>query len=362
MKITIDVSQIVYGTGVSLYTQNLVKNLVELDRNNNYLLFGTSWGRKNELKKAIRELAINSRVKSRLLPIPLSLWETYWNKVHFGNIETFTGKTDIFHSSDWVEPHANCVKITTVHDLSPILFPMYTSKFVRDVHKRKLDWVRKESEIVISPSVSTKSDLISFGIQEEKIRVIPEAPTISMQKFTKQESDEILGKYNIDGEFIISIGTNPRKNISRMVEAFQKVKRKTHLKHFLIVGVDAVDVGLKNDGVITTGYISDKELACLMRLSRMLLYASLYEGFGIPILDSFKIGIPVVTSNTSSMPEVSGDAAVLVDPYDINSISEGIIKAYNDQKKLIALGQERLKLFSWKNTALNTLKVYKEVV
>jgi glycosyltransferase involved in cell wall biosynthesis len=358
MKIAIDLSPIIYGTGVSNYRSNLVKNLLKIDSQNEYILFGGSLRRLDELKSMIHDLSKNSSVISKVFPIPPRLANIVWNKLHILPIENIIGGVDVVHTSDWAEPPAKfAAKVTTIHDLAPLALPRFTPKIIVETHKERLKWVKSESKIIIAPSEATKLDLLKLGFDERKIRVIYEAPNIS--KAEEKDVEDIKKKYSIHEDYLIMIGTNPRKNIERSINAYHLAKHGKNLK-MIIVGENR---GLKikdERGVRFLGHVPTSDLAPLLTGSKALIFPSLYEGFGVPILEAFGCEVPVVTSNISSMPEAAGGAAILVDPYSVSSITEGIEEALSKPKTLIAKGLKRVAEFSWTKNAEETLKVYKE--
>ena len=349
MIIAIDISQIVYGTGVSHYRENLVKSLLQIDGKNEYVLYAGSLRRKRDV--------LNFFPQTKVFPIPPILADIVWNKLHILPIERLIGRVDIVHTSDWAEPPSSAIKVTTVHDIIPIKFPKLTPSIIISTHKKRLEWVAKESKKIIVPSESTKNDLIDLGFSEHIIRVIPEAPNL-----IKASSDDVVRiktKYGIREDYIISIGTKPWKNTQRIIEAYHLSKFGKNLK-LIIIGEKKGTSFQDERGVRFLGHIENNDLSALLTGSQVLVFPSLYEGFGIPILDAFNCCVPVVTSNLSSMPEVSGDAAILVDPYNINSIADGIEKALRGPKGLIKKGLARVKDFSWTKTAKMTLDVYNE--
>jgi len=358
MKIGIDISQIIYGTGVSFYTKSLVKHLLEVDKENSYLLCGGSLRRLPELIEFAKTLKGN--FKTRFLPIPPTVTDFMWNRLHFPKVELLTGKIDVFHTSDWVQPPSNAFKVTTVHDLAPLKFPKLTDPGIVAVHKRRLKWVIKEVDRIIVPSQSTKVDLAEFGADQNKIRVIPEAPG-DLFCFRKAKDVENLKKrFNINGKYLLSIGVGPRKNTERIIKAFEGIKPDFDLT-LVIVGQSRFKYEAGR-GVRMVGHLTDEELAAFYHGAEALVYPSLYEGFGIPILQAFACGCPVVTSNVSSMHEVAADVGISIDPYDTEAIKNGIIEALNNRAELIKKGFERAKLYSWDKSALMTLDVYKEAL
>ncbi len=356
MKIAIDISQIIYETGVSWYTRNLIEHLLEVDKENEYLFFGGSLRRLEELKAYSRKLKGN--FKTRFLLISPNMADFLWNRLHIFPIERFLDRIDVLHTSDWSEPPSKAFKITTVHDLAPFKFPQFTHPKIIAVHKRKLNWIKKEVDRVIVPSEATKKDLFKMGIAKEKIRVIPEAPGEIFKEISQKEIENVKSKYQISGSYLFSIGVGGRKNTERIIRAFENLKGENLKLVFVGRGEDFEEKG----GVRFLGHIPFKDLPALYSGGEALLYPSLYEGFGLPILEAMACGTPVVTSNISSMPEVAGDAAVLVNPKDIDSITAGIKKSLQNRKELVRKGLKRVKEFSWEKTARATLAVYNEAL
>lgn len=349
MKIAIDISQIVYGTGVSSYTRSLVEALLSLDHKNEYTLFSGALRRRGDILKVFPN--------SRVFLIPPKLADLVWNRFHILPIEKLIGKVDVLHTSDWSEPPSSAFKVTTVHDMYAFKFPKLVDPAVLEAHKRKIYWVAKESKRIITPSNSTKNDLISLGFSEKMIRVIPEAP--SMEKASAQRIEEVRKKYQLRKDYLISIGVTPLKNTKRIIKAFRLGTVGKDLKLVLVGKPSNIKIEPERN-VRILGHVPREDLSALVSGSKGVIFASLYEGYGIPILDGFNCQVPVVTSNTASMPEVAGDAAALVNPESVDSIAEGIEKIVRGPKSYIDKGMKRVKEFSWRKTAQETLKVYME--
>lgn len=358
MRIAIDVSQIVYGTGVSVYTRELVKALLEVDRNNDYLLFAGSLRMRDHVSKFYNSLEGN--FTGVVYPIPPTLSDLLWNKLRVIKIDKLIGNADIFHSSDWTQPPTDSRKVTTIHDLSPIKFPEETPKKIRDVHMRKLDLVKQEVDRIIVPSAATKKDLVNdLGFDEKRIVVIPEAPAKEYRPVRREVIDQVKKKYRIHGKYMLVVGTGARKNINRILTVFDQVR---HLEDYQLVVVGNLNSQHGIRGVLPLGRVPVSYMPALYAGAQMLFYPSLYEGFGLPILEAMACGTPVVTSNVSSMPEVAGNAAVLVDPMDENDMAKGIKKLVENKKLYRQLGKKRAAKFTWENTARQTLKVYSSLL
>lgn len=375
MKICIDVSAIIYGTGVSVYTKNLVENLLKIDKpslprrlgkrsladfagnKNEYILFGGSLRRSGELKGILNNLKGRS-FQVKILPFPPAFANFIWNRLHVVSIEKLVGKIDVFHSSDWAQPPTSAFKVTTIHDLVPIKFPELTDSRVVSAHRARLNWVKKEVDRVIVPSKTTFEDVIGLGIDEKKVKVIAEAPDPIFRPAKKVEVERVKRKYRISGNYILGVGVNPRKNTLRIIEAYEKLKAESNLK-LVIVGHSYMKI-VPPRGVIMIGHVEKTDLPILYSGAQVLVYPSLYEGFGLPILEAFSCNTPVVTSNIGSMKEVGKSAAILVDPESVDSIKEGIIKALTSRLVLVAKGLKKVKGYTWEKAARETLKVYQE--
>lgn len=361
MKIAIDISQVLYGTGVSVYTRNLVTVLSKIVPTSDQLtVFGGSLRRRHELNLFAARLNNITQKNHFLSPRVLHL---LWNNFHFLNAEVFTGDVDLIHTSDWAEPPSKFKKVTTVHDLSFFRDPSFVQPYVRQVHTKRLYWVAKESAKIIAVSQATKKDLIKYlEIDPCRIEVIYEGPSIlSNPVVSLPVQEKILKRYRITKPFFFVPGSgHPRKNLVRLVSAFKKTK----LDHQLFISgrPSPEELKLQSDRVIFGGFIPDSDWAQLISASQALLYPSLYEGFGVPILDAFVCGVPVVTSNVSSLPEVAAQAGVLVDPQDTDSIASGIIASLAQKNDLIKAGTKRLESFSWEKTAQETLKLYHDIL
>jgi len=355
MKIAIDISQIIYDTGVSTYTKELVKNLLKIDNKNEYLLFGGSLRRLDELNSFTESLKGN--FKTKFFPLPPSAADFLWNRIHFGNIENVIGKIDVIHFSDWAQPPTNAYSVTTIHDMSPILLPEETHPKIVAVHRRKLKWVIKEIDKVIVPSQSGKDDLHKLGVASEKIVVTPEACADRFEPASENVIEKLKKKYGISGKYLIAVGNAPRKNIRRTIEAFQMAQPKIGIDNLVIIG-RGDDPYLHSDRVIFTGHVPENEMPVFYSGAEALVYASLYEGFGLPILEAFACKCPVVVSDVSSLPEVAANAAVMVKPLSARSIADGIVEVLKDRTEWVKKGNRRLKDFSWEKTAQQTLEIY----
>ncbi len=359
MKIAIDVSQVIYGTGVSRYLSSLIPALLRQSTPHQFLLFGGALRGRRQLS-----LWLNRQKKAQTLTHLLSpeIANLLWNNLHLLPVESLIGQVDLLHTSDWAEPPSKIPKVTTVHDLSFFVDPDFTASSVKNAQKKRLYWVSNESKGIIAVSQATKNDLIKYlDIPSGKIDVIGEGPTLEPPLVTDVSSVlAILDRYHLKPPYLLVPGCgHPRKNIPRIVKAFQKL----NLPHKLaIIGRPTVaELPLASAKVIFTGFISDADLSLVFASADALIYPSLYEGFGLPILDAFVTATPVLTSTVSSLPEAAGRAAILVDPTDTADIAAGITKVLADKTGLIRAGHEQLQKFSWEIAAKETLRFYERV-
>jgi glycosyltransferase involved in cell wall biosynthesis len=375
MIIGIDISSIPYGTGVSDYTLNLIRNLVKIDNQNTYKFFYSSL--RLPLPSEIKILAKNHpNIKIYHYRIPPTFLQILWNQLHIIPIEFFIGRCDVFHTSDWTQPPTIKSKtITTIHDLIPFINPQWHHPKVIKAHTNKMYWASKKCQALICVSQNTKNDLLKLfpKINPEKIHVVYEAAEEKYSKFLKlsninqqKEKDNIKKIYELN-DFILVQGTRePRKNIKNIIEAFNlfKINHPKDNTDLAITGKygwgDDFNCS-KNKNIKILGFIPEKDMVAIHATALCLLYPSLYEGFGLPLVKSMSVGTPIITSNLSCLPEIAQKSAILVDPTspkDISLAIEKIIKSKNLQKKLSKIGILRSKDFSWQKTAKETLNIY----
>jgi len=367
MNIGIDISQIVYQTGVSRYTEQLVKHLIKLNTQDKFYLFSGSLRQKQILSSFIKQLN-SKRVGGVVTSLSPHLIDFFWNRLNIFSPDKHFPNLDVFHTSDWAIPSTQAKLVTTIHDLTFFRFPHSHTSYSRAVHKRHLKQVKKHADAIIAVSQATKKDLIKYGIDKSRIEVIYEAASSIFKPQTNlKKIRAVKEKYNLKNKYILSVGTQePRKNLKRLIKAYQGVVSDKSNLNLIIVGKfgwgDEIE---PSKNIKLLGFIPDEDLAVLYSAAKFFIYPSLYEGFGLPVLEAMACGCPVITSNTSSLPEVGGSAALYVNPkktYDIFKTIQMLIKA--SPSKLKTLSQKSLdqaKQFSWHKTAKQTLEIYKNL-
>jgi len=254
-------------------------------------------------------------------------------------------------------------QIVTIHDLAFLRYPKWFSKRFYYFYRFLIPRIVVTSKKIITVSEFSKKEIVSIlEVPEEKVDVIYNAVS---EKFKYNPS---IRKQN----YILTVSSlDPRKNLRNLILAFKKANLKKY-KLIIIGSKNKVfaDVKIKTlikevSNVEFTGYVSDEKLIKLYQQAKLFVYPSLYEGFGIPPLEAMACGTPAVVSNVTSLPEIYGDAAYYVNPYDVNDIARGIytvLKDENLQMELIRRGLERVKLFSWENSAKKLLRIVEEVI
>ena len=352
MKIVIDVSQMAYtGTGVARYLRALVPALFRLGSPHQFVLYAGRLRQGAFFHKLAQEAPWN-QVDWCFRPIPPKFAGLLFHTLNIP-LETMTGACDLVHTSDWVEPNTRAPKVTTVHDLVFRKYPETVDPLIRFTQSARLHKIIHNHTHIIADSMSTKEDLIKiYQLNSARIDVIYPGIEAQFQPVLKQDIERVKIKYKLPDQFVLSVGTQePRKNLARLQEAMNELK------------IPLVLVGRHGWGAHTQtlGYVPDEDLPALYSAARVFAYPSLYEGFGFPVLEAMACGTPVVTSNVSSLPEIAGGAAILVDPTDPLQIADGIKQALTDRQQLIKLGIAQAKRFSWANTAQQVLEVYEKV-
>lgn len=372
MKIGIEATAAVKKLGgVSEYTYNLIKALAKIDQKNDYELVNFSFFR-GDLEE-FPELPPNFKIKN--INIPNKILNFFWNNFNWLKLDYFLPDCDVIFCPNFlVPPTRNRDLIFTVHDLSFLHFPNWFLKEDQIKFKTALEKNLPRAKKIIAVSKNTKKDLVEIlKVNPEKIAVTPlAADEIFHKKLNSQKQIEVLAEYKILEPYILYLGTlEPRKNVSRLVEAFANLSKKFPKLNLVLAGrkgwlyeeifQKVRDFNL-SDKVIFTDTVAKDERPYLYAGAEVFVYPSLFEGFGLPPLEAMACGAPVVTSNLSSIPEVVGKAALFIDPYNVEEISlviEKILKNPRLRADLIKKGKIQAKKFSWEKTAEKTLEVFR---
>jgi glycosyltransferase involved in cell wall biosynthesis len=261
-------------------------------------------------------------------------------------------RVDVLHCPTHRAPVRSAVPlVVTFHDLAVVRHPESFNTWTRTYSRVVLPQVARSARRLIAVSEFTRRELLELlDVPEEKVRVIPNAVGDPFQP-----RGDATG-----GDYVLAVSTlEPRKNLPRLVEAFGRA-RLNGLRLLVAGGSGWGGVRVEGDGVRWLGEVGDEELARLYRGARCVAYVSLYEGFGLPVLEAMACGAPVVAARNEAAEEVAGDAAVLVDPLDPAAIAAGLAEAVDRRDELRARGLERAAAFSWADAARATVEVYRE--
>jgi glycosyltransferase involved in cell wall biosynthesis len=355
--------------GVATYASELIRNLNAIDEENDYIL--------------IHHTPSDHSIYHRNQDIIIKSYSPYYKgtiwKLVNAPLKLRKGcNLDVVHDLNGIGPLSYRMpfqKVVTIHDLIPIIYPTTFNLPNALTHRLLLPKTLHRADKIITVSSNTKKDIMNiYDIPEEKITTIYNAVSEHFKIATEQEILDLREKYSLNFPFILFVGTlEPRKNIPSLLKAFKILSRKEPGLKLVIAGkrgwkykeifqlISSLEIG---SDVRYLQYIDQNDLPVLYSAAEVFVYPSLYEGFGLPPLEAMACGCPVVTSNVSSMPEVTGNAALLIDPTDVEAISDSVHLLLSDDNlkgKMIKNGLTNVKRFSWHQCAKETRAVYEEL-
>lgn len=390
MRIGIDYSSAVHqGAGIGRLTRNVVQALARLDAESNrtsdqYTLLiqgreipyppptGNSGGSRNAASGIP-----NHNWREVRTHLSQRWWTRIWHRLRFPlDVEWLIGQVDLFHGPDFVLPplRPGTRAIVTVHDLSFLHLPHCFEPALLDYLKSAVPRATARADWVLADSESTRRDAIELlDVPERRTSVL--YPGVE-SRFQPIEDRAILSgvqsKYGLPERFILSVGTvQPRKNYVELVEAFSRLDLEN--VHLVIAGgrgwlyrelLDRIEELGLNQRVHLTGYVDDIDLPALYNLAQVVALPSLYEGFGIPIIEAMACGIPVVAADNSSLPEAAGDAGLLVDALDSEALADALSRALTDpglRQAMIERGLAQASQFTWQRAAETLHATYQQV-
>ena len=376
MRVAIDFQPVLgQRTGVGHYAYYLAKYLPRLSPSDEFV--GLAFGRGCRDFDGLQSSNFHLR---RVGLIPRRAMSFLWKTVGWPPADAFTGPVDLFHFPSFVaRPLRSARAVVTIHDLAfkrmPELSERKNVMFLERHIPRTLEHVR----LVLADSEFTARELVDlYGYPEERIRVTYLGVGEHFQPRPVPETDDIRRRHSLPGRFILCVATvEPRKNIGTLIEAYALLCREAaDCPKLVLVGgegwggeparIERLIDRLRLQGtVVWRDYISHEELPALYSAACLFVFPSLYEGFGLPPLEAMACGTPVVCSGAPSLPEVVGDAALLVPPRDAECMAGAMRKLLDDdvlRRELIQKGLDRAKRFTWTETARGTLKAYREAL
>lgn len=355
-------------TGNETYTLGLLRGLAQLGSSHQYDIFVSNLGVVPSDLASVRKFrwhVLRSNWPPLRVPMVLPLMAK-----HLG--------AEILHTNYIAPPYVPCPSVVTVYDVSFAFFPHYFSCRLRWILSTLVPFSVKRAAKVITCSNHTKKDMIKlYSLPASKIDVIYGAVGKDFRDSLEKETiQSVRRKYGLSAPYILAVGNiEPRKNIRRVIEAYALLRGRGQVTHRLAVvgqarlGAPEIrslvhEKGLE-DSVAFTGYVPAVDLPYIYAGADLFIFVSLYEGFGLPVLEAMACGTPVICSNTSSLPEVAGDSALMVNPYDVEQIAsamEHVLRNHELRETLRQKGLVRASCFSWEETARRTEGVWDQVV
>jgi glycosyltransferase involved in cell wall biosynthesis len=376
VRIAIDARPAVFPhpTGIGVYAEHLIRRMPALDPGSTYLAWYLNAGDRLRPRRRYFADAGLPNLRERGTPIParwFAISSERWDLPRLGWLARF----DVLFAPNFVPPPTRSTHVVlTVHDLAFRLMPETAPQSTRR-WLASLDRSLRRAAAVIAVSETTKRDLVQlYDLAEGRITVIPHGVDQEVYRPQPQaEIDRVRRAFGIDGPYLLSLGgIEPRKNLPRLLEAFGSLRSDVRLvvagagvewnpegSDLLRGALDALPEDARRR-VTLTGYVSEPDKVALLAGAELLAYPSLYEGFGLPVLEAMACGTPVVTSNGSALPEVAGDAAVLIDPTETGALRDALARVLVDtalRDRLRAAGRDRAGAFTWDASAARTVEV-----
>ena len=370
MRIAIDAHSV--GTklaGNESYAVNLIEALAEIDGVNDYTLYVTTAQAYDRFHQRWPNFKVQTTLPhTPLIRIPLTL-----------SAELRKHPVDVLHVQFTAPPFCPCPAVVSIHDLSFEHLPETFNRRSRTQLRLTVRHSARRAAKILTLSEHTRNDIIdTYGIDPNRITAIPLAAPAHFGPVTyEKELQRVRQTYGIDGDYVLSVGSiQPRKNLVRLIKAYASLRGKQGGNNFpklVLVGKRAwlYDETLRaleetgiGDSVVMTGYVPEPDLPALYSGALCFVYPSFFEGFGLPPLEAMKCGAPVIVGNATSLPEVVGEAALKVDPFDVSAIAwamDQLVKDAELRQELRDKGLARARLFDWKETARQTLAVYEQV-
>lgn len=375
MRIGIEVTAAVrQGGGIGRYVRELLRALAASDTTNNYRLFYASPA---PLPHSLPPLPANFH--STCLPFNDIWLARLWHRIRAPlPLELVTGPLDVYHSPDFTLAPTlpGTPKLLTVHDLSFIRDPDSSSPSLRSYLQVVVRRSVQRASHILADSQSTKDDIIElYRTPADRITVLYSGVDPAFQPIRDHAPlAQVRRRYGLgDAPFVFSLSTlQPRKNYRRLIEAFEIALGNTHFRLVLAGSrgwmheelFDEVRRRHLETRVLFPGFVSDADLPSLYSAAEVMAYPSLYEGFGLPVVEAMACGTPVLASTAPCLPEIAGQAALLVDPYDVHAIADGLTRLTRDEQlraRLVEKGLARAQEYSWQESARKLLTLYSQM-
>ena len=361
--------------GIGRYTRELVAALLPLKDAHQYTLFAAAGGLEDDWRTEVQR----ENVRVRTLPLSDDWLARLWHRLRLPiPVEVVTGSLDVFYSPDFALPPTvgSTRTLLTVHDLSfmyhPDAFVPSLLRYLERVVPRSI----ARADLVLADSDHTRADLITlFDVSPELVKVIyPGVDSRFQPQPAPGERERLRERYGIGDEpYVLSVGTlQPRKNYVHLIKGFIQFQAETGTTAELLIAGgrgwlydDIFAEAQRRENVRLLGFVEDEDLPALYRGATLFAFTSLYEGFGLPVLEAMACATPVICSNTSSLPEVAGDSVLLVDPQNPDELTGAMIRAFSEEglrEEMVDRGLARAAGFTWERSARQLLGVIESFV
>lgn len=303
-------------------------------------------------------------VPVRALPIAGPLLYEGWLRLRWPRVEAATGPIDVVHATSIIPAATARPLVVTIHDLAFLHDPSHFTRRGVDVFRRSIEVVKRRASRIICVSRTTFDDCLANGLDVDRLRCIENG--VRHLAIGAETVKDVVARHRLPDRYLLFVGTiEPRKNLPRLLEAHASLGDR--VPDLVIVGAsgwgDGLEIPAASRGrVHTVGFVPSEELAALYAGAVALCYPSIREGFGLPILEAMAQGTPVVTSRGGATEEVAGGAAVLVEPLDVASIADGLLRVIDKRDEMSGRARDRAAQLTWRRTAQLTSEVYTEAV
>lgn len=355
-------------TGDESYLVGLMRGLATVDRENDYVVYVRDVER-------VRPMFADGHAFDFQAVTPRSIWLRF----AYGLPAALRREpVDLLHVQYFVPPRTRAPVVVTAHDISFAVHPEYFTRRDRLLLGRLVPWSLRRADQIITDAEFTRDEMTRvYGLDPGRIAVIPLAADPRYRPLDRERCRAtVADRHGTHDGFLLYVGTlQPRKNVAALVEAYAEFRRRTRMPHKLVITgrpkyqfapvFEAIArSGFERD-IVFTGWVDDADIPMYYNAADAFVFTTLYEGFGLPVVEAMACGTPVICSNNSCMPETAGSAAVLVNPRDVNSIAEAMVRVMTDsteRDRLREAGLRRSAELSWERTARQTLTVYRDVM
>jgi glycosyltransferase involved in cell wall biosynthesis len=374
MRIGIDYTAAInQSAGIGRFVRNLFREVTRLDLENQYVMIHATPN-----PGRVATIPDGPNVAEKQLRFRERTMTALWHRLHMPiPVDLLTGRLDLFHAPDFIlPPLQKGISILTVHDLAFLIHPECADDRLLLFLERAVPRSCERADYIVTDSENTRNDVICLlDADPSRVFVVPGGVDAAFTPASEEAIADVRRRYNVWKPYVLAVGViEPRKNLPRLIDAYARFRLRSGMEHQLVLAGGkgwkweetfrtAEQCGFVDD-IVFTGYVPDQYLSALYSGADVFALPSLYEGFGLPVLEAMACGTAVVCSDTSSLPEFAANAAILVSPDDTNAMADGLERICLDQvvrTDLRAKGLQRAAEFTWERSASLLLEVYDKV-